>query len=449
MENTQHSLYGKTCRGHLAPTAEKISEPSSKCSAKSKPLPFMFLDLTGGGATENGNTQVASWATGIPSLGAYSMRDIGEYPNVVEESFLWQILEANVPQKYYLSAKACRGVLRRAERRGKELPIILKTALEQQIERWEKYGTPLPIFNPLNTDKNLVCFNGTTMSDFAKCLDQTSAKPFCNQGANIVLECYDARGNGDGKTVPTITGDHNNRLTDYTAVVCETYAGNSSGNDIAGTLDSHYYLGCGARGDKEREFVAIAIDRSAFNQGENAKYNIGIDEKGTAFTVTAKGPGAVCYCLQGNGVDRADTAGCNGKGVKENESYTLNTVDRHVVCCSEKFPDYVMRMREGKKGGGKGALVQTDKSGTLSCNNDQVLFQKSETQYIVRRLTPLECCRLQGMPDWWVNGTAGSDAAQYKMWGNGMALPCALYVMEGIAFALRKQFLEELNALHI
>lgn len=327
MENTQHSLYGKTCRGHLAPTAEKISEPSSKCSAKSKPLPFMFLDLTGGGATENGNTQVASWATGIPSLGAYSMRDIGEYPNVVEESFLWQILEANVPQKYYLSAKACRGVLRRAERRGKELPIILKTALEQQIERWEKYGTPLPIFNPLNTDKNLVCFNGTTMSDFAKCLDQTSAKPFCNQGANIVLECYDARGNGDGKTVQTITGDHNNRLTDYTAVVCETYAGNSSGNDIAGTLDSHYYLGCGARGDKEREF--------------------------------------------------------------------------------------------------------------------------SETQYIVRRLTPLECCRLQGMPDWWVNGTAGSDAAQYKMWGNGMALPCALYVMEGIAFALRKQFLEELNALHI
>ena len=441
MENTQHSLYGKTCRGHLAPTAEKISEPSSKCSAKSKLLPFMFLDLTGGGATENGSTQVASWATGIPSHGAYSMRDIGEYPNVVEESFLWQILEENVPQKYYLSAKACRGVLRRAERRGKELPIILKTALEQQIERWEKYGTPLPIFNPLNTDKNLVCFNGITMSDFAKCLDQTSAKPFCNQGANIVLECYDARGNGDGKTVPTITGDHNNRLTDYTAVVCETYAGNSSGNDIAGTLDSHYYLGCGARGDKEREVVAIAIDRSAFNQGENAKYNIGIDEKGTAFTVTAKGPGAVCYCLQGNGVDRADTAGCNGKGVKENESYTLNTIDRHAVCYGFS-PDNSPSC--------DGVNLNEELSPTLQVHKKLGICQETaETQYIVRRLTPLECCRLQGMPDWWVNGTAGSDAAQYKMWGNGMALPCALYVMEGIAFALRKQFLEELNALHI
>lgn len=48
------------------------------------------------------------------------------------ESTLSQILEANVPKKYYLSAKACEGILRRAERRGKELPPMLKTALEQQ-----------------------------------------------------------------------------------------------------------------------------------------------------------------------------------------------------------------------------------------------------------------------------------------------------------------------------
>ena len=51
----------------------------------------------------------------------------------------------------------------------------------------------------------------------------------------------------------------------------------------------------------------------------------------------------------------------------------------------------------------------------------------------MRRLTPLECCRLQGMPDWWMDGVEGSDAAQYKMWGNGMALPNALYIMEGLA----------------
>ena len=82
---------------------------------------------------------------------------------------------------------------------------------------------------------------------------------------------------------------------------------------------------------------------------------------------------------------------------------------------------------------------------------------KPPRQYIVRRLTPLECCRLQGFPDWWVYGceakpvsgwwadndtwrrvidphgeVPGSDSAIYKMWGNGMALPCMLYVLSGI-----------------
>ena len=59
----------------------------------------------------------------------------GECPNAAVESTLSQILEANAPEKYYLSAKACEGILRRAERRGKALPPMLKEALEQMIER--------------------------------------------------------------------------------------------------------------------------------------------------------------------------------------------------------------------------------------------------------------------------------------------------------------------------
>ena len=51
----------------------------------------------------------------------------------------------------------------------------------------------------------------------------------------------------------------------------------------------------------------------------------------------------------------------------------------------------------------------------------------------IRRFTPTECARLQGMPDWWCADIPHSDTAEYKMWGNGMALPNALYVMEGIA----------------
>ena len=51
----------------------------------------------------------------------------------------------------------------------------------------------------------------------------------------------------------------------------------------------------------------------------------------------------------------------------------------------------------------------------------------------VRRLTPLECCRLQGFPDWWEDGVEGSDSARYKMWGNGIALPCAVDVLRRLA----------------
>ena len=64
---------------------------------------------------------------------------------------------------------------------------------------------------------------------------------------------------------------------------------------------------------------------------------------------------------------------------------------------------------------------------------------KSPRNYTIRRLTPLECCRLQGFPDWWEEGVEGSDTARYKMWGNGMALPCVLYVMQGIADAMGQE----------
>lgn len=86
---------------------------------------------------------------------------------------------------------------------------------------------------------------------------------------------------------------------------------------------------------------------------------------------------------------------------------------------------------------GNGQLNQmsmSDKAGALNCMHDQqAVLLKRLWHYIVRRLTPLECCRLQGFPDWWEDGVGGSDSARYKMWGNGMAFPCVLYVMEGIA----------------
>lgn len=68
-------------------------------------------------------------------------------------------------------------------------------------------------------------------------------------------------------------------------------------------------------------------------------------------------------CLQGNGIDRADTAGCNGAGWRRGGSYTLNTIDRPAVCSFQE--------RAGKPGGGKGILLQGDRTGALSTLNNQ------------------------------------------------------------------------------
>ena len=56
-----------------------------------------------------------------------------------------------------------------------------------------------------------------------------------------------------------------------------------------------------------------------------------------------------------------------------------------------------------------------------------------QKKYILRRITPTECARLQGFPDWWCDGANGLDSAQYKLWGNGIALPCAYDVLGRIA----------------
>ena len=64
-----------------------------------------------------------------------------------------------------------------------------------------------------------------------------------------------------------------------------------------------------------------------------------------------------------------------------------------------------------------------------------LVVRKVEREHIVRRLTPLECCRLQGFPDWWTDGVEGSDSAKYKMWGNGIAIPCAVDVLSRLGVA--------------
>lgn len=238
------------------------------------------------------------------------------------------------------------------------------------------------------------------------------------------------------------------------------------------------------------------VSAAGFKAGQSMAGGIGWQCE-CAATLAANSSGTeltVCYTLQGNGIDRALTAGCNGAGWREQVSYTLNTIDRHGVVFAAGFDDSLGKKAQGGMGYteegtptlravdvrsvvydcrgngddlhvptltgdhqnrvtdytalcvGNGQLHQmsmAEQSNTLDCMHDQqaVLMQgEHPRKYIVRRLTPLECCRLQGFPDWWEDGVEGSDSARYKMWGNGIALPCAADVLGRIARAMAEQW---------
>ena len=101
---------------------------------------------------------------------------------------------------------------------------------------------------------------------------------------------------------------------------------------------------------------------------------------------------------------------------------------------------YLMRIREGRAGGGKGPLIQEEISGTVATRNDQTLFQqREETGYAVRRLTPLEAERLQGMPDGHTKvpfrgkpADECPDTPRYRAIGNSMCVPVMRWIGERI-----------------
>ena len=126
----QDLQYGKTCQEHSAATKEKTSRRCCKRSAISEEgAAMLYLCLQ----RESGNLLGASWEM-VGALPGVSMTlNTGECPSDARESTLSQILEANAPEKYSLSPKACAGILRRAEKRGKTLPDMLKDALMEAV----------------------------------------------------------------------------------------------------------------------------------------------------------------------------------------------------------------------------------------------------------------------------------------------------------------------------
>lgn len=247
--------------------------------------------------------------------------------------------------------------------------------------------------------------------------------------------------------------------------------------------------------------VVYAIDPLSSNSMKSSNPNSGFHEENyvkcldTSDGNPCKNQGGnlivqdIVYALQGNGIDRALTAGCNGAGWREGEKYTLNTIDRPAVvysidqqggkgaanydenvmcpilsdshgtphavaygidCRNGALNEEITPTLQAKENGGQSlnymppvlmesaqanAAITEGIAPCLNASHEQPIMctqAKPPRRYIVRRLTPTECARLQGFPDWWTDGVPGSDSAKYKMWGNGMALTCMLAVMNGV-----------------
>ena len=242
-------------------------------------------------------------------------------------------------------------------------------------------------------------------------------------------------------------------------------------DDLSATLGTH---------NDQTVFVprAFGICSKDSNSMRSDNPNSGFYEAETSRCLDANGGNPSCnqggiavVAVQGSMIGRAEKNGPQGSGIGEDVSFTLNTTDRHAVCA----PEDVYAMTTGSY-----MQVEKEVAPTLMARDYKdpttIVSASPTVNYIVRRLTPTECARLQGFPDWWCNdlGTENpaeedlefwtdvfethrkivthakksktkkqivkwlknphSDSAEYKMWGNGVALPNVVFVLSGIVY---------------
>lgn len=296
----------------------------------------------------------------------------------------------------------------------------------------EAYGICAKESNSMKSDNPN---SGFYKADTSRTIDKSGGNPTCNQGG-IAVVCVDQ---GGGKSACNITENMSPTLTcthGGEPVVCLQ-------GSMIGRKDENGPQGSGVNDDvsftlntTDKHAVVYAIDRESFNCGQNFARNLGITADGVNPTLNAQGPSAVATPTYSSSKASFFTSA---------EKELANT------------------------------LVATD------YKDPPIVNDGDELKYIVRRLTPTECARLQGFPDWWcselgtenptneevdfwkevfethrkIMGTSTkpksekqiikwlqnphSDSAEYKMWGNGVALPNVVFVLSGIVWSTQSK----------
>lgn len=345
----------------------------------------------------------------------------------------------------------------------------------------------------------------------------TSGTSGTNQAPAVCVKCYDARGNGDGETASTITGDHEDRINDYTNLICTEEAEQAKSQHLFENhaQDARY------KGPLE---VCPMLPAQLGTGGDNTPFVV--EEAPPLCVATQQGGAEITEDLGPTITASAGMSGnnqpvlCMASGQKNAEYYEelspcLNCDHEQPIVIDQTERETFQNTGIGwwnhsnvgatcRTSGGDAPLanlvLEPDCAG-INCRN---LTEHSDAyptlqakpnggwslnftgavrvHYIVRRLTPTECARLQGFPDWWGNidpkedfteeeyefwsnvrnthadangkkkrdytkkqmlswyNKLHSDSAEYRMWGNGIALPPTLYVMQGIEDALWRDY---------
>ena len=550
------SPYGKTCpaaspaggtRGQGGKRRVRTSGRSSRRSSRLRNQHFMFLDLRSGA----GNILGPYWEIDPPWLGCDGTLNTSECPKDAVESSLSAILQDSVPSKYYLTRKACLGILRRAEEREKDLPEQLELALKAQaglaplaaltsetiafaanqrdevrdlhdiagalgaqpgmkqqtfiaqdcLNPWDTQQAR--IFTPEGKAPTLASADGGGGRNPAGLLFSAGVVSKGSGDCFLTPDCHTALSGGGGQPgqgYPCILAAAFNAgagsaagTIGYQEEIAPTLKGTASGNmmpsvlclndqggsvmecseDVAGTLraqehghqplvfDNHgqdvRYLGpvsatqtvsatFGMGGNNQPLVIGTSKAKLFENHGIDARYTGPHSVSPTLTNRSGTGGNNLpivselpeTLCILGNTVDCAPKNGGHGLGVQEDLAFTLTSEHRHAVFTRQRSD----RFREDDIASTESAQQDKDATDLIYQAARQAAVASiartcaSELPKLIRRLTALECERLQGFPDGWTDLPGASDSARYRALGNSVAIPCVEFIMRGIAMAV-------------
>ena len=528
----QDLWYGKTSPAPLVQERQraKTSESFWRRSSALNAIPFQSLDLTPGAGNLLGEFY---WELISPWRGGASTLNTGVSPRDAKGSSLSQILQADPPLKYYLSPKACLGILRRAFERGKELPKKLERALKIQagLMRPDRQPTGLEAYHINQRDEGIDLhgvsgallattnmqmqtfvtqpdeavegfdgYNGDLTGDVAATLGvncgmstgRNGVMAFAANQRDEVRDLHDvagALGAQPGMKQQTFVAGFSAGAgasaggIGYNESVAPTLKGSPGGNcmpsilcvnDQGGQIMEFSENVSGTLRAQERGHQPLVLRPAApqiyENHGVDSRYtgphkvaptiSAAYGMGGNNTSLVEQNAGAIC--IAGNIVDRQPENGGNGLGCQDELSYTLTATDRHCIYARQRADVFkggeVVSTQSARQykdatdlvcqpsvygqsqfGGYQEGVSTLRASGGDHGGGSENLAIAAirETPQLIRRLTPLECERLQGFPDGWTDIPGASDSARYKALGNSLAIPCVEFIMSRIAAAMR------------